>query len=150
MLQDEASFFEINQASEAIDISHRYIAKSNPYLIVYQHQTNQGICYIGLQSRRKRIAFTRGCICLINVGLPPYGNIFTNQEIEIAKRSSSFEREYNLKFAGITGTVFLETKIEEAIKMGDKTDLFKLAFEQSQVHVADTILLCYGSFVWVK
>ena len=41
-----------------------------------------------------------------NVGLPPYGNIFTQQEIEIAKRSSSFKREYDLKFAGLTGTVF--------------------------------------------
>ena len=37
VLQDEASFFELNQASEAIDISHRYIAKSNPYLIVIQY-----------------------------------------------------------------------------------------------------------------
>ena len=60
-----------------------------------------------------------------DVGLPPYGSIFTQQEIEIAKRSSSFDREYDLKFAGITGTVFLQQKIDAAIKLGDHTDYFK-------------------------
>lgn len=35
------------------------------------------------------------------------GNIFSQKDIEIVKRSTSFEREYNLKFLGLVGNVFL-------------------------------------------
>jgi hypothetical protein len=34
VFQDESSFFEINRANDAIDVSQRYIGKSDPYLIV--------------------------------------------------------------------------------------------------------------------
>jgi hypothetical protein len=42
VFQDEASFFEINQANDAIDISHRYIAKSDPFLIVVSTPNKPG------------------------------------------------------------------------------------------------------------
>lgn len=44
-------------------------------------------------------------------------NIFSQKEIEIAKRSTSFEREYNLKFLGLVGNVFLPEKIDDAIRL---------------------------------
>jgi len=42
VFQDEASFFEINQANDAIDVSQRYIAKSYPYLIVVSMPNKPG------------------------------------------------------------------------------------------------------------
>ena len=42
VFQDEASFFEINQANDVIDVSHRYIAKSDPYLIVVSTPNKPG------------------------------------------------------------------------------------------------------------
>jgi hypothetical protein len=42
VFQDEASFFEINQANDAIDVSQRYIAKSDPYLIVVSTPNKPG------------------------------------------------------------------------------------------------------------
>ena len=62
-----------------------------------------------------------------NVGL---GNIFTVQEIEKAKRSLSFEREYNLKFSGLVGNVFLEQKIDEAIKIGESLESYNLVLQK--------------------
>ena len=135
VLQDEASFFELNQASEAIDISHRYIAKSNPYLIVISTPNKPGDMLHRITEQKEEQCIYKRMYLPYNVGLPPAGNIFTQQEIEIAKRSSSFNREYDLKFAGITGTVFLESKIQAAIALGDSTDLFKLLLKNPKAMI---------------
>jgi hypothetical protein len=46
------------------------------------------------------------------------GKIYTAEEIEQAKRSPSFEREYNLKYLGKIGNVFHTKDIEAAIEKG--------------------------------
>ena len=48
------------------------------------------------------------------------GKIYTAQEIEKAKHSPSFEREYNLKYQGKIGNVFHTKDIEAAIEKGRK------------------------------
>jgi hypothetical protein len=48
------------------------------------------------------------------------GKIYTADEIEKAKQSPSFEREYNLKYLGKTGNVFHTKDIEAAIEKGRK------------------------------
>jgi hypothetical protein len=48
------------------------------------------------------------------------GKIYTAQEIEKAKQSPSFEREYNLKYLGRIGNVFHTKDIEAAIEKGRK------------------------------
>ena len=42
------------------------------------------------------------------------------EEIEKAKQSPSFEREYNLKYLGKIGNVFHTKDIEKAIELGQK------------------------------
>jgi hypothetical protein len=56
------------------------------------------------------------------------GKIYTAEEIEKAKQSPSFEREYNLKYLGKIGNVFHTKDIEAAIEMGKKykPDTFNL------------------------
>jgi hypothetical protein len=44
--------------------------------------------------------------------------IYTAGEIEKAKQSLSFEREYNLKYLGVIGNVFHTKDIEAAIEKG--------------------------------
>ena len=48
------------------------------------------------------------------------GKIYTAEEIEKAKQSPSFEREYNLKYLGKIGSVFHTKDIEAAIEKGRK------------------------------
>jgi hypothetical protein len=48
------------------------------------------------------------------------GKIYTAEEIEKAKASPSFEREYNLKYLGRIGNVFHTKDIEAAIEKGRK------------------------------
>jgi hypothetical protein len=42
ILIDEADFFPPGQQQDASDVSQRYIAKSNPYIVRYQLQMFQG------------------------------------------------------------------------------------------------------------
>jgi hypothetical protein len=46
--------------------------------------------------------------------------IYTQDEIDAAKASPSFEREYNLKYLGLIGNVFHTKDIEAAIEKGRK------------------------------
>ena len=48
------------------------------------------------------------------------GKIYTAEEIEKAKASPSFEREYNLKYLGRIVNVFHTKDIEAAIEKGRK------------------------------
>jgi hypothetical protein len=45
------------------------------------------------------------------------GKIYSKEEIEKAKASRSFEREYNLKYLGKIGNVFHTKDIEAAIEI---------------------------------
>jgi hypothetical protein len=54
------------------------------------------------------------------------GNIFSKKDIEIVKRSTSFEREYNLKFLGLVGNVFLPEKIDANIRLGREHDIYRM------------------------
>jgi hypothetical protein len=46
--------------------------------------------------------------------------IYTKEEIEKAKQSPSFEREYNLKYLGKIGNVFHTKDIDAALEKGQK------------------------------
>ena len=48
------------------------------------------------------------------------GRIYTEDEIQAAKQSPSFEREYNLKYLGLIGNVFHTKDIEAAIEKGKR------------------------------
>ena len=48
--------------------------------------------------------------------------IYTKEEINKARISPSFEREYNLKYLGLIGNVFHTKDIDAAIKRGTKYD----------------------------
>jgi hypothetical protein len=52
-----------------------------------------------------------------NYGL---GKIYTREEIEKAKLSPGFDREYGLQYLGKTGNVFSPLQIDKAIEMGEQ------------------------------
>jgi len=122
VFQDEASFFEINQANDAIDVSHRYIAKSDPYLIVVSTPNKPGDMLHMISEQPEDRCIYHRVYLPYTVGI---GNIFSQKDIEIVKRSTSFEREYNLKFLGLVGNVFLPEKIDAAIRLGREHDIYR-------------------------
>jgi hypothetical protein len=51
------------------------------------------------------------------------GKIYTREEIEKARQSHSFEREYNLKYLGKIGNVFPTKRYEAAIEKASRYNL---------------------------
>ena len=130
VFQDEASFFEINQANDAIDVSHRYLAKSDPYLIVVSTPNKPGDMLHMISEQSEDKCIYRRIYLPYTVGI---GNIFSQKDIEIVKGSTSFEREYNLKFLGLVGNVFLPEKIDVAIRLGREHDIYRAILSNPKV-----------------
>jgi hypothetical protein len=119
ILLDEADFFPPGQQQDARDVSERYIAKSNPYIVmVSTPNVPEGLF--------ERIEKESEDICLYKRIFLDYtysvGKIYTAEEIEKAKQSPAFEREYNLKYLGRIGNVFHTKDMEAAIEKGRKYD----------------------------
>jgi hypothetical protein len=119
ILLDEADFFPPGQQQDARDVSERYIAKSNPHIVMVSTPNAPD----GLFERiEKESEDTWEDTCLYKRIFLDYtygiGKIYTAEEIEKAKQSPSFEREYNLKYLGRIGNVFHTKDIEAAIEKG--------------------------------
>jgi len=98
---DEADFFPPGQQQEARMVSERYIAKTNPHILMVSTPNLPGGLYDNMESEEnsiyKRIAWN------YEVGL---GKIYTHEDIRKAKESPSFEREYNLQYGFGIGDIF--------------------------------------------
>jgi len=98
---DEADFFPIGQQQEARDVSERYIAKTDPHIIMVSTPNLPGGLFETMEfeetSLYNRIQMN------YEHGL---GKIYTKEQIAKAKESPSFEREYNLKYGYGVGDIF--------------------------------------------
>lgn len=108
LLIDEAAFFGMRDDEEVRAIAERYIAKSNPKIVIYSTPgLPDGFFYNMLKeesSPYKKIYLPY----LIGIN-----KIYTQQEIEKAKKSPSFEREYNLQWGFGSGDIFDLKTLEE-------------------------------------
>jgi hypothetical protein len=90
---DEADFFPPKEQQEARAVSKRYIAKTNPYIIMVSTPYLPGGLYEQIEKEEP---------CLYHKIRWNYevgrNKIFTNEQIEEAKKSITFEREYNLQY----------------------------------------------------
>jgi hypothetical protein len=118
---DEASFFGVNDYANVLDVTERYIAKSDPYIVLCStpNKPNDTDIMFKISRQQNENCIYHRIMLPYTVGL---GNIFSHKEIEIAKKSNSFQREYDLAFLGVEGNVFIPQKIDEAIEAG-KNDL---------------------------
>ena len=114
ILLDEADFFRKREQEDVRNVSERYIAKSDPFIVM----VSTPYAPVGLfDSIEKESDET--CIYKRISGLYLWiDKIYTREEIEKAKISPSFEREYNLKYLGKIGNVFHTKDIDAAIEKG--------------------------------
>ena len=119
ILLDEADFFPIGQQQDARDVSERYIAKSNPYIVMISTPNAPDGLFERIEKESEETCLYRRLFLDYTYGL---GRIYTEQEIAKAKESPSFEREYNLKYLGMIGNVFHTKDIEIALDKGSKYD----------------------------
>ena len=117
ILLDEADFFPPGQQQDARDVSERYIAKSNPYIVMVSTPNAPEGLFERIEKEAEDTCLYKRIFLDYTYGI---GKIYTAQEIEKAKASPSFEREYNLKYLGKIGNVFHTKDIEAAIEKGRK------------------------------
>ena len=114
---DESDWFGANQSIEARIVSERYVAKCNPYIIMTSTpQLPNGL--MDIIAHEQPCAYHR-IFLPYTVGL---GNIFTQEEIDEARKSQGFEREYNLKFGLGLGNIVKAEDLERCIVEYDLKD----------------------------
>jgi hypothetical protein len=117
ILLDEADFFPPGQQQDARDVSERYIAKSNPYIVMVSTPNAPDGLFERIEKEAEETCIYKRLFLDYTYGI---GKIYTAEEIQKAKASPSFEREYNLKYLGRIGNVFHTKDIEAAIEKGRK------------------------------
>jgi hypothetical protein len=111
ILLDEADFFSPGQQQDARDISEIF-AKSNPYIVMVSTPNAPEGLFERIEKESEDTCLYKRMFLDYTYGL---GKIYTAEEIDKAKQSPSFEREYNLKYLGKIENVFHTKDIEAAI-----------------------------------
>jgi hypothetical protein len=112
---DEASFWAGQEQNEVRSVSEGYIAKTDPSIIMVSTPFIPNTMFEAVMDedadtclyKRYRLPYTSGL-----------GKIYTQEEINKAKASPNFEREYNLKYGIGTGNLLTDAQID-AIIMDD-------------------------------
>jgi hypothetical protein len=112
ILIDEGDFFRKGEQEDVRHVSERYIAKSDPYIVMVSTPNALGGLFERIEKELESTCLYRCLYLDYTVGL---GKIYTIQEIDRAKQSPSFEREYGLKYLGRIGNTFLTSDIDKAI-----------------------------------
>jgi hypothetical protein len=110
---DEADFFPPGQQQDARDVSERYIGKSNPWIVMSSTPNAPDQLFDHIEQEPESTCLYKRLYLDYTYGL---GRIYTREEIDAAKASPSFEREYNLKYLGLIGNVFHTRDIEAAME----------------------------------
>jgi hypothetical protein len=111
---DESDYHRKNEQDDVRAVSERYIAKSDPFIVMVSTPNAPG----GLFQRIEQEPFDT---CIYKKFFLDYlwgvGKIYTNEEIDKAKLSPSFPREYELQYLGLIGNVFSTLSIENCQKI---------------------------------
>lgn len=115
LLLDEADFFRKSEQEEVRAVSERINAKSNPYIILVSTpnapegfmQTIENEPFESCLYHRIKLDYRYGL-----------SKIYSIKDIEGAKQSLSFDREYDLKYLGKVGNLYSQLSIQNAIERG--------------------------------
>jgi hypothetical protein len=111
---DETDFLPKFQQEDVRHVSERYIAKSNPFIVMVSTPNAPGGLFERIEKEPFETCIYKKIFLDYTYGL---GKIYTEEEIAKARASPSFEREYCLKYQGLIGNVFSQASIENAIKI---------------------------------
>lgn len=113
IFMDEADFFRKREREEVRHVSERYIGKSCPYIVMVSTPNAPGGLFESIEREsEEKCLYKRVCLDY-TYGLD---KIYMSEEIEKAKSSPSFEREYNLKYLGLIGNIFHTQDIDNSIE----------------------------------
>ena len=109
---DEGDMFRKGEQEQVRDVSERYIGKSDPYIVMVSTPAGPGSLFYQIEAepedtciyKRLKLDYTYGV-----------GKIYSQQEIERAKHSPSFDREYRCQFSGFIGNIFSQLQVDRVV-----------------------------------
>ena len=119
ILLDEADFWRKSDQQDVRHVSERYIGKSNPFIVMVSTPNAPNGLFEKIEKEPEETCIYKRLLLDYSYGLD---KIYTREEIEKAKASPSFEREYNLKYLGLIGNSFSQKDIDRAVLLGDSYD----------------------------
>jgi hypothetical protein len=114
ILIDEADFFRKGEQEEVRNVAERYIAKSDPYIVMVSTPNRPDGLFNKIENESFESCIYKKVFLDYTYGL---GKIYSQEEIEKARRSPSFPREYELQYQGLIGNVFSPQSIENCQKL---------------------------------
>ena len=109
ILIEEGDFFRKNEQDDVRHVAERYIAKSDPFIVLVSTPNAPGGLFEKIEQEPFDTSIYKKVFLDYTYGLD---KIYSRAEIEKAKASPSFEREYCLKYQGLIGNVFSQSSIE--------------------------------------
>jgi hypothetical protein len=127
---DEGDFFRKSEQDDVRFVSERYIRKSDPYIILVSTPNAPGGLFEKIEKEPESTCIYKRLKMDYTYGI---GKIYTKEEIDKARHSPSFEREYNLKYLGIIGNTFHTKDIDRSIERGKKYNPNRVIVESQKV-----------------
>jgi hypothetical protein len=115
LLLDECDFFRKSEQTDVRHVAERYIAKSDPYIVMVSTPNAPGMLFESIEREPEETCLYKRLVLDYMFGL---NKIYSLEEIEKAKASPGFEREYAGKYGGLIGNVFAQRDIDAAIEKG--------------------------------
>ena len=114
ILIDEGDFFRKGEQEEVRHVAERYIAKSDPYIVMVSTPNRPDGLFNNIEKESFESCIYKKVFLDYTYGLD---KIYSQEEIEKARRSPSFPREYELQYQGLIGNVFSSRSIENCQKV---------------------------------
>jgi hypothetical protein len=114
ILLDESDYHRKSEQDDVRAVSERYIAKSDPFIVMVSTPNAPGGLFQRIEQEPVETCIYKKFFLDYLWGV---GKIYTNEEIDKAKLSPSFPREYELQYLGLIGNVFSQLSIENATKI---------------------------------
>ena len=117
ILIDEGDFFRKSEQEDVRFVTERYIGKSDPYIVMVSTPNAPNGLFDKIEREPEPSCIYKRLKMDYTYGL---NRIYTREEIDKAKKSPSFGREYDLQYLGLVGNTFHTEDIERAIALGKK------------------------------
>ena len=131
ILLDEADFFRKGEQEDVRHVSERYIGKSDPYIVMVSTPNNPGGLFYNIEQEPEETCLYKRLKMDYTYGL---GKIYTKEEIDNARISPGFGREYELQYLGKIGNVFNSLQIDKTIELGEQYSLDKIPINDYTLH----------------
>ena len=128
---DEADMFRKGEQEDVRHVSERYIGKSDPFIVMVSTPAGPGSLFYKIEAEPEDTCIYKRLKLDYTYGL---GKIYSKEEIERAKHSPSFDREYGCQFSGFIGNLFSPLQVDRVVQLGEQYSLDKIPTNDYTLH----------------